>query len=734
MAFVACGCAMKESKVAVGQTPPAVRDTIQRELVGAELEDIARKKVNGQTVYETDVIRDGHKWEVVIGEDGTILSKLQEEAAELGKAKTNPGASAPAWRDRFDVNRVDLLPTGTNAYLTMQPGRVLKLKNGIDTLTITVLPGTQEIDGIATGVLEERETKNGTLVEVSRNFFATDRKTGDVYYFGEDVDNYKDGKVVSHESTWRAGAGDARFGLMIPAAPAVGQAFYQEIAPKVAMDRVEVISTSATVKTPAGTFERCVHLRETTPLENDVSHKYYAPGIGLIKDDEFELAERPQAASAPSNAGSLSLVVDEGTPLRVALERRTVIKRVGQQVEAVLVDPIFTYDRIVIPAGTRVRGHVERRTAVPKKRRALAMLSGDFTPLHDIRLQFDAIVLADGRTLPVRTQVSAGTEQVTLRLADGAQKKGNIVSKARENTVREAKQTIAVLKGPDKGERLRDTGLRALPYHPEFFSKGTVFSARLLSPLDFGSATPAEAADAGSAPAPESVLSARLVAAIDSSHATRGTPVEAVVTRPVFSSAHQLILPAGARLTGQVTFVKRARHFRRNGQLRFLFETVQVPGRNSSGLLASLYSVEAGRAERLAIDEEGGTKVTNSTTRFIAPAVGTLALVALSRSHLDYDTDSLGPETEYGGPLSGSLAGVVGASITGLALSSLGHPAAVTLGVMGVVRTTYAGVIAKGSEVVFPADTRIQIQLAPGPPAPKRGQSAEHDARSNEKP
>ena len=131
------------------------------------------------------------------------------------------------------------------------------------------------------------------LVEVSRNFMATDRNTGDVYYFGEDVDNYKDGKVVNHESAWRAGTGGARFGLMIPAKPTVGQAFYQEIAPKVAMDRVEVISTSETVKTPAGTFQNCVHLRETTPLERDVSHKYYAPGIGIIKDDEFELAERP---------------------------------------------------------------------------------------------------------------------------------------------------------------------------------------------------------------------------------------------------------------------------------------------------------------------------------------------------------------------------------------------------------------------------------------------------------
>ena len=217
-------------------------------------------------------------------------------AVETGARRNSALQSHGEWRDRFDVNKADLLPTGTNAYITMQPGRVLKLKHGTDTFTITVLADTQKVDGIVAGVLEERETKDGALVEVSRNFMATNKHTGDVYYFGEDVDNYKDGKVINHDSAWRAGTGGARFGLMIPAKPKVGQAFYQEIAPKVAMDRVEIISTSDTVTTPAGTFQNCVHLRETTPLERDVSHKYYAPGIGLIKDDEFELAERPSVA------------------------------------------------------------------------------------------------------------------------------------------------------------------------------------------------------------------------------------------------------------------------------------------------------------------------------------------------------------------------------------------------------------------------------------------------------
>jgi hypothetical protein len=209
------------------------------------------------------------------------------------RSVTRADQSGGAWRDRFDVNKADLLPTGTNSYITMQPGRILRLAHGRDTLTVTILPDTQVIDGVTTGVLEERETKNGKLVEVSHNFMATDRNTGDVYYFGEDVDNYKNGRIVNHESAWRAGMTGARFGLMIPAKPAVGEKFYQEIAPKVAMDRVEVVSTNETVRTAAGTFEHCVHLRETTPLERGVSHKYYAPDVGIIKDDEFELTARP---------------------------------------------------------------------------------------------------------------------------------------------------------------------------------------------------------------------------------------------------------------------------------------------------------------------------------------------------------------------------------------------------------------------------------------------------------
>jgi hypothetical protein len=257
-----------EVKVAIEQTPPAVQKTIRNELVGARLEDIAKKRREG--------IQEGRS----------------------GKQRTDETASGTTkeagWRETFEVSKSDLAPTGNNRWLTIQPGRVLELRHGIDSLTVTVLDQTMTVDGVDVGVLEERETKDGKLVEVSRNFFATDKNTADVYYFGEDVDNYKDGRVADHESAWRAGERGARFGLMIPGRPKKGDRFYQEIAPKVAMDRVEIVSTDETVKTPAGTFEHCVHLKETSALDGDVSHKWHAAGVGIVKDDEFELAHPPE--------------------------------------------------------------------------------------------------------------------------------------------------------------------------------------------------------------------------------------------------------------------------------------------------------------------------------------------------------------------------------------------------------------------------------------------------------
>jgi hypothetical protein len=199
-------------------------------------------------------------------------------------------AQGPSWTDRFSVVPGSLVSAGRSPYFILEPGYQLVLEEGAERLTITVLPETKTVDGVETRVVEERETKAGKLVEISRNFLAIDRATGDVYYFGEEVDFYKDGKVTSHEGAWLSGAGGARFGLAVPGKPAPGQRYYQEVAPKVAMDRAEIVSLAETVRTKAGEFRSCLKVEETTPLEPGVKeYKYYAPGIGLVQDGSLKL-------------------------------------------------------------------------------------------------------------------------------------------------------------------------------------------------------------------------------------------------------------------------------------------------------------------------------------------------------------------------------------------------------------------------------------------------------------
>jgi len=198
-------------------------------------------------------------------------------------------AGAPAWRDSFPVDRANLADTGRNPYFILEPGYRLTMSSGRDTLVITVLGETRIVDGVRTRIVEERETEGGQLAEVSRNFFAIDRTTNDLYYFGEEVDEYKGGRIVGHGGAWLAGAAGARFGLMLPGKPAIGDRYYQEIAPKVAMDRAEVVSVNEAVKTPAGAYTNCLHTRESSAIESGSEDKWYAPGVGLIRDADFTL-------------------------------------------------------------------------------------------------------------------------------------------------------------------------------------------------------------------------------------------------------------------------------------------------------------------------------------------------------------------------------------------------------------------------------------------------------------
>jgi len=199
---------------------------------------------------------------------------------------------ADEWQSSFSVDKKNLGPTGANPYFLLQPGLRLHYTEGNNTSTTTVLAETKVVDGVTVRVVEDRELKNGQVAEVTRDYYAADAATGDVYYFGEDVDVYRNGKVTGHAGSWLSGVKGAKFGLMMPGTIKPGRKFYQEQAPGVAMDRAELISANETITTPAGTFTRCVHMRESNPLEKAAADdKWYAPGVGLVKDGNIVLVK-----------------------------------------------------------------------------------------------------------------------------------------------------------------------------------------------------------------------------------------------------------------------------------------------------------------------------------------------------------------------------------------------------------------------------------------------------------
>ena len=203
-------------------------------------------------------------------------------------------AQNAGFTDSFMLDQCDFASRGRNPFFVLEPGfkLVLEGQEGKEFvhLEITVLNERKTIAGVETRVVEEVETRDGKIAEVSRNYFAICQQNNSVVYWGEDVDIYEGGVVVSHEGAWRAGAGGAKPGLIMPGVVLLGARYFQEIAPNVALDRAEILSISEVVKTPAGTFKDVLKTEETTPLEpNAKGLKFYAPGIGLIQDSTLKL-------------------------------------------------------------------------------------------------------------------------------------------------------------------------------------------------------------------------------------------------------------------------------------------------------------------------------------------------------------------------------------------------------------------------------------------------------------
>lgn len=394
--------------------------------------------------------------------------------------------------------------------------------------------------------------------------------------------------------------------------------------------------------------------------------------------------------------------IPAGVPLRVALERRVPIRRVGEPIRGRLVEPVYVFDRVVLPAGSVVEGHIARIGGVPAGRRFTAILSGNFTPPREVRAQFDAVVLSDGSRLPLRTSPAGGTAH-TKRVSKPRKKQAERKSVLAQKT----DPLMLAFKEPGRMSRLKSYLLGMLPYHRQAWPAGTLFSGVLEQPLNAPAPGHGEARADYPAVADTAAgeVTARLLTPISSRTARRGAPVEAVVTQPVFSAEHRLLIPEGSRLLGNVVEARRARFLHRNGKLLFVFRQINLPARSAQDVQGYVESLEADLDAHLALDSEGAARATSPKTRFIFPA---LAAAAAGLSfHQDYNAQGV-PDQDIGGR---AEAGAVGLGLIGTVVAQASRALASSIAITGAGFSIYSTFIARGKDVILPANTPVKVSL-----------------------
>ena len=441
------------------------------------------------------------------------------------------------------------------------------------------------------------------------------------------------------------------------------------------------------------------------------------------------LKVRSAGPVAPSSAlplssmsSSIPLTVPLGTPLKVALDEEVRVHKIGQPVHGKIVEPVYAFDKLVVPAGSEVNGKIAQIESVSKKRRTVEALNADFSPYRDVQIEFDELVLADGRHLPLQTSVARGSSGILQFVpADERQKLGgkekgrNLVS--REVTVarQEARREWGVVKKqlhqPAKAHRLERYAEAQLPFHPQYMDAGVSFNADLRQPLEFGTEAlrPETLSAIGTPPPAGSVVHALLVTPLNSASTKKGEPVEAVISQPLVVSDH-LFLPQGSRLEGSVLESRRARRLGRNGELRIVFHQVVPPNGIQQTVQASLEGVAVAKGEHLSLDSEGGAQVTTPRTRYLTTAIS----IALASSTVaDHDRNAGLGGTDSGDVGKGAANGASGFRLLGTIVGALAHSRVIAsgFGFYGAAMSVYSHFLARGRDVTYPRDMSMLIGL-----------------------
>jgi hypothetical protein len=433
-----------------------------------------------------------------------------------------------------------------------------------------------------------------------------------------------------------------------------------------------------------------------------------------------EPAKVAPAPPPPSPMVTVDMSIPAGTPIKVALDSEVRIRKVGQSIHGKTIEPVYAFDKLLIPAGTTVTGKVSAIDPTGKKVRALDAMDGNFSPVHQVHVQFDELLMADGRLVPIQTKASPSPDGVLKFVsADAKGKKKNRVEDAASKKVSETKQRVRQqwsdlqkqIHEPGKWHKVKRYVIAQLPVHPQYIDAGTAFNADLLQSLDFGlESVKTDSLTAIGTPPPEgSAVHARLVTPLSSATSKKGEQVEAVITEPLMASNH-LILPEGSIIRGSVMQAQPARRLARNGQLRILFHEVAPPNGIEQKVVTSLEGVAVAKGENLKLDSEGGAQVTTPRTRYLTTGIQVMLAARAAAPDEDAGLHGGGGSGDLG---QGAANGASGFRFVGMAMAMLARSRVVSagFGAYGAANAIYYHFLARGREVIYPKDMAMIIGL-----------------------
>ena len=188
----------------------------------------------------------------------------------------------------------------------------------------------------------------------------------------------------------------------------------------------------------------------------------------------FLSALEADLAVSGDESPKVPLSVPSGAPLRLYLTKK-ISKRAGTAVEGKILEPVFAFDKQVIPAGSVVTGKVSQVEPVRKLLRFRAIVNGDFTPLRNAQVQFDSLTLPDGAKRELHTVAVMGLNSIYTEPSKKPSKKkqkaqqpqsqnGGILGTAKQTAKDQingqinarSRGIVDIVRGPNKKEKLVD--------------------------------------------------------------------------------------------------------------------------------------------------------------------------------------------------------------------------------------------------------------------------------------